>query len=171
MEVKRGYDHEQAFSAAEDWITALARQLFRASRASDSDAVEVTLFYLEEFLQRVLASHLRVNGDWLDYPSPAYRWFDGLRQTDVEYIAPHKLRIRSTIAWVIDNTGHCYDPFEFELETCPRTGAFRHYVFRFGDDQPIETKSDRIAKFPQERWVHEFQRSRRDGMPKSEEGR
>src|SRR4051794_20661249 len=40
MENEPVHDHEHWFREDEDWIAALARQLFRARRAGDAEAVE-----------------------------------------------------------------------------------------------------------------------------------
>ena len=158
MESEPICDYEHWFREDEDWIAALARQLFRARRAGDAEGVEVTLTYLEYHLQKVLDRHMRVQcKDWPKYPLPGYRWFDGIDRVAPEYHAPHSVRLRSTIAWVVGQEAWYYDPFEFELELCPRTGAFHRYVFRFGDHRPLEAKNCREATdSPHGGWAYEF---------------
>jgi hypothetical protein len=46
---------EDHFAYFAERIAAQARQLFRAACAEDAKAVEVTLFYLRDFLVKVLA--------------------------------------------------------------------------------------------------------------------
>jgi hypothetical protein len=164
METEPVCDHEYWFREDEDWIAALARQLFRARRAGDAEAVEVTLTYLEDRLQKVLDRHMRVqSADWPKYPSPGYRWFDGIGRVAPEYLAPHKVRIRSDISWVVGQEAFYYEPFEFELELCPRTGAFGRYVIRFGDHRPLAAKANyrETTESPQGGWAYEFERARR----------
>lgn len=131
---------DDPFSEFEDWIAALAHQLFRARRMEDEKAIEVTMFYLEYYLTLVLCRHLRgITYLW----DGTKRWVDGLSDKKVEYPMPGWLHIQTTVTWVVGQEHWHDDPFEFELELCPCTGAFRSYVFRFGDHLPLSEKAMR----------------------------
>jgi hypothetical protein len=134
---------EASFAEDEGWIAALARQVFRARGAGDTVAVEVTRFYLEGYLVKVLQRHLRYRDPLWDgrlHNDSAYRWLDNLN-VDAEMPSPGRLELRGQIAWAIDQSHH-YDPFAFDLRLCPETGAFRGYVFRFGDHRPLSSKNN-----------------------------
>jgi len=150
------------FAEDEEWIAAQARILFRARRAADGKAVEVAMFYLEHYLVLTLRRHLRETG--LGWDSSG-RWIDGLSQVQSEYLSPGRMRIRAEATWV-DQEKWYDDPFEFELELCPRTGAFRMYVFRFGDYRPLTAKGmgREVVIPPKDGWAFEFQRVRSADM-------
>ena len=132
-------DVEASFAEDDEWIAALVRQVFRARQAEDSSALEVTFCYLEDYLTKVLKRHLR-------YRDPQWeghtRWFDGLYVTPA-YPSPGRFELHGRVAWVIGQEAWHYDPFEFELELESRTGAFRGYVYRFGDHRPLSAKKTR----------------------------
>jgi hypothetical protein len=118
----------------------------------------VELFHLEHYLCLVLKRHLRGNTLW----DNSQRWFDGFGAVEAEYPSPGQLRIRATLTWVVGQEHWYYDPFEFELTLCPRTGTFRAYVFRFGDHRPLTEKSMNTAVDipPKGGWGFEFSRNR-----------
>ena len=70
-----------------------------------------------------------------------HRWFDGINPIDLECPSPGRLHVRGTITWVVGQKVWYTDPFLFELELCPRTGAFLEYVIRFGDHRPLSSKA------------------------------
>src|SRR5437879_3400205 len=109
---------------SDEWLAAEVRQLFRAHRAGDAKAVEVALFYFEHYLTLTLRRHLRMRGPVWD---GSQRWFDGF-SAEPEYPSPGRLRLRGEVCWVSGQEYWYYDPFDFEMEMCPRTGAFRGYV-------------------------------------------
>jgi hypothetical protein len=127
---------EDPFAESDEWLAAEVRQLFRARRADDAKAVEVALFYFEHYLTLTVRRHLRLRDEVWD---GSRRWFDGLN-AEPEYPAPGRLRLRGEVAWVSEMTHYYYDPFDFEMELCPRTGAFIGYVARFGDHRPLSAK-------------------------------
>ena len=152
-------DGHQSFIESEEWIAAEARQLFRARQAGDARAVKETLTHFENFLTWVLACHLRDQDPVWDIEE---RWIDDLGRPVVEYPAPGLLLMRGRAAWVVGQEHYYYDPVEFELELCPQTGAFRTYVFRFGDHCPLSEKvCDREIAFPPiGGWAFEVRRQR-----------
>ena len=46
------------FAEHAEWLAAEVRQLFRANRARDPKATEVALFYLFDYVSKVLRRHL-----------------------------------------------------------------------------------------------------------------
>ncbi len=118
-------------------IAAQARQLLRAIRAEDSKAVEETLFYLRDFLVKVLGSHLLDDPRW----DSKGQWLEGLGVAAPETLSSGLLRFRDELTWVTRDQQYWYvEPFEFELELCPVTSAFQRYTFRFGDLRPLAEK-------------------------------
>ena len=158
MENSSNTRDDDPFADFEEWIAALARQLFRARRAEDEKAIEVSLFYLEHYLTLVLRRHLRGIASLWD---GSKRWLDGLSEQKVEHPMPGRLRIQAVVTWVVGQELWYDDPFEFELELCPRTGAFCRYVFRFGDHLPLSAKAlGRAVRVPPtDGWAFEFRRS------------
>ena len=161
---------EDPFVDSDEWISAEARQLFRAYNAKDAKAVEVAMFYFLDYLAKTLLRHLRrASADWRPtWPAPDSRWFDGFGCGVPEIPSQGRLRIRNTIFWV-QNAWYC-EPFEFELELCPRTGTLREYVFRFGDHRPLSEKTQRCEASdpPVGGWGFEFRRIASDsGKPVS----
>ena len=68
--------------------------------------------------------------------------------------------MQAEATWVVGQELWYDDPWEFELQLCPRTGAFVGYVFRFGDHNPLEAKEmgRTVLIPPKGGWEHEFQR-------------
>jgi hypothetical protein len=126
---------EDPFAESDEWLAAEVRQLFRARRANDAKAVEVALFYFEHYLTLTVRRLLRLRDPVWD----GSRWFDGLN-AEPEYPSPGRLRLRGEVCWVSGQEHWYYDPFDFEMELCPQTGAFRGYVVRFGDHRPLSAK-------------------------------
>lgn len=127
---------DDLFAESDEWLAAEVRQLFRARRAGDAKAVEVALFYFEHYLTLTVRRQLRFQDEVWD---GSRRWFDGL-SAEPEYPAPGRLRLRGEVCWVAGQEYWYYDPFDFEMELCPKTGAFRSYVVRFGDSRPLSAK-------------------------------
>lgn len=152
------------FAGHAEWMAAEVRQLFRANQARDTRATEVALFYLFHYVSKVLRRHLSQHDRaWdsslrpLDFAS--HRWFDGI-SAEPEYPAPGCLRLRGTICWVIGQEQWHYDPLDFQIELCPKTGVFQKYVFRFGDSRPLSAKLKGCATpgFPVGGWAYEFEK-------------
>jgi hypothetical protein len=150
-----------------EWIAAQGRQLIRAHRAKDEKAIEVSWFYLADNLQKVLLRHLNLhvtepNSSTSESFAGLGFWFDGIACRAPE-ISNGRVHVRSRIAWVINNEGWHYDPFEFELELCPKSGDFVSYVFRFGDSRPRSEKTTPCDEtcLPKGGWAFEFSKSRR----------
>jgi hypothetical protein len=121
----------------EEEIAAHARQFFRATRAKDSKAVEVCLFYFRGFLRNVLGAHLKKDPHW----GSNEWWLDGLGESPPETTRRGSLKLRDLMTVVSRDQHEWYDePFEFELELCPVSGAFRQYTFRFADHRPLAEK-------------------------------
>lgn len=131
-------ESDDPFADSDEWIAAQARQLFRALQAEDPKAVEVSLFYFQDFLVKTLGRHLRDDPRW----DSSHWWLDGLVETaPPDAQPPGRLHLRSELMWATRDQANWYtDPFEFELELYPRTGAFRRYTFRFGDHRPLTEK-------------------------------
>jgi hypothetical protein len=126
------------FAESDEWIAAQVRQVFRARRSGDAKAAEVELTYLDHYftvtIHRLL---LRQDPDWQGRRG----FFDGLTVRP-EFPSAGILRLSGEICWMAD-TGACsFDPFEAEIELCPRTGALRWYVARFGDHRPLAAKTE-----------------------------
>jgi hypothetical protein len=147
---------EDPFAEDDEWLAAQVRQLFRAHRAGDAKAVEVALFYFKHYLTLTLRRHLKKRDPVWD---GSRRWFDGL-DAEPEYSSPGWLRLRGEVCWVRGQEHWYYDPFDFEMELCPRTGAFRGYVFRFGDHRPLAAKvrGSVASAVPVGGWVYEIER-------------
>lgn len=155
---------QDIFSEHAEWLAAEVRQLFRANRARDAKATEVALFYFFDYVSKVLSRHLsKHDRAWdsslrpLDFAS--HRWFDGI-SAEPEYPAPGFLRLRGTICWVIGQERWHYDPLDFQIEVCPKTGAFERYVFRFGDSRPLSAKLKgcETPGAPVGEWAYEFEK-------------
>lgn len=157
-------DQEDPFAESDEWLAAEVRQLFRAHRAHDVKAVEVAVFYFKGYLTKILQRHLSKrdpawdNSSWLGDNS-SYRWFDGL-SGEPEFPAPGRLRLRGEVWWVIGQQHWYNDMLDFEIELCPKTGAFRRYVIRFGDHRPLEGKSpaSTLSAVPVGGWAYVFER-------------
>jgi hypothetical protein len=126
------------FAESDEWIAAQVRQLFRARRAEDAKAVEVELEYLDHYFTLTVRRLLqRQDPAW----DGRRRCFDGLNVRP-EYPSPGVLRLRGEVCWMIDS-GACYfDPFDSEIELCPRTGRLVRYTVHFGDHRPLAAKSE-----------------------------
>jgi hypothetical protein len=154
---------EDIFAEHAEWLAAKARQLFRANRARDAKAIEVALFYFFDYLSKVLLRHLSKHDPAWDSLRPgdfaSHRWFDGI-SAKPEYPAPGCLRLRGTICWVTGQRQWHYDPLDFQIELCPKTGAFKRYVFRFGDSRPLSAKVEGCATpgVPVGEWAYEFEK-------------
>ena len=99
MEVVYEPDIEALFAEDDGWIAALARQVFRAHQGEDSVAEQVTLFYLENYLAKVLHCHLKYRDpEWrVQYGDPQYqaqsRWIDNLDVAQA-FPSPGRLELR-----------------------------------------------------------------------------
>jgi hypothetical protein len=73
-----------------------------------------------------------------------------------EYPSPGRITVRGEVAWV--HKTWYYDPFDFEIEICPRSGELVKYVFRFGDHRPLSAKvsGSALAGIPVGGWVYEI---------------
>src|SRR5262249_28486721 len=100
------------------------------------------------------------------------RWFDGL-YAEPEYPSPGRLWLRGEVCWVIGQEHWYYDPFDFEMELCPRTGAFRGCVFLFGDHRPLEAKvrGSAVSAVPVGGWVYKIERRRGEPVAESDHPR
>lgn len=145
---------EDPFAESDEWLAAEVRQLFRAHRAGDAKAVVVASFYFKHYLMLTLKRHLKK----LD-PVWDGRWFDGL-DAEPEYSSPGRLRLRGEACWVSGQEHWYHDPCDFEIALCPRTGAFRRYLFRFGDHRPLSAKvrGSALPVVPVGGWVYEIAR-------------
>jgi hypothetical protein len=151
-------DEEGPFAESDEWLAALVRQLLRAHRARDVKAVEVTYSYFEHYLGLTIKRHLRLQDpEW----TGSQRWFDGLF-AEPEYPAPGRLRLCGELWWVSGQEHWYCEPFDFEMELCPMTGAFRGYVFRFGDHRPLEAKGigSTAPASPVGGWAYTIERRR-----------
>jgi hypothetical protein len=155
---------EDEFTESDEWLAAEVRQLFRAHRANDSKSMEVAVYYFYAYLQMTLQRHLRKcdpmwnrTASLLNNSTP--RWFDGL-YPEPAFPEPGRLRVCGEICWVEE--AWYYDPFEFEIELCPKTGVFRAYVMRFGDHRLLSSKvpGSAAAGVPVGGWAYEFERRR-----------
>jgi hypothetical protein len=147
---------EDSFAESDEWLAAEVRQLFRARRAGDAKAVEVALYYFEHYLTLTVKRHLRLQDEvW------SRRWFDGL-SAEPEYPAPGRLRLRGEVCWVDGQEHWYYDPFDFEMELCPKTGAFHGYAVRFGDHRPLSAKvsGSAVSVIPVGGWAFTIERRR-----------
>ncbi len=121
---------------SDEWLAAEVRQLFRARLAGDAKAVRVALFYFDNYLTKIIRRQLRDR-------DPAWcerQWsFDGL-YAEAEFPGPGLLRFRGEACWMEQPMEFYFDPVDFEMELCPRTGEFQRYVFRFGDHRPLSAK-------------------------------
>lgn len=165
---------EDRFSDFAERIAALARQLFRAICAADSKAVEVTMFYLQGFLVKVLGSHLRDDPRW----NSKDRWLDILDVKTPQFELPAKLRLKDELVWATRDERCWYsEPFEFELTLCPKTGVFQWYTFRFGDHRPLAEK-ELLAPLPgnnvvdpgDEGWIFVFHYAKKGTETKGSKG-
>jgi len=147
---------QDIFAEHAEWLAALVRQFFRAERDRDAIAIEAARIHLDDYVRKVLRRHL----SWSDpaWDSASQRWFDGFG-AQPETPAPGRLRMCDDVFWYGKERGH-FDPFEFEIELCEKTGAFQRYVFRFGDSRPLSTKyDDRTSPgVPVGGWAYEFQK-------------
>lgn len=163
-ELSRPDVKEDIFAEHAQWLAAETRQFFRAHRARDTKAVEVALSYFIDYMTKVLHRHLsKCDPAWdssirpLDFSS--HRWFDGL-SADPEITETGRLRLRGEICWMIGQEQRHFDPLDFEIELCPMTGAFRKYLFRFGDSRPRAAKVRGSASqgIPMGAWAYEFEK-------------
>jgi hypothetical protein len=154
---------------SDEWLAAEVRQLFRADRAGDAKAIEVALFYFQHYLTVTLRRHLRMRDPVWD---GSRRWFDGL-DAEPEYPSPGCLRLRGEVCWVSGQEHSYFDPFDFEMELCPQTGAFRGYVFRFGDSRPLAAKVWGSARsgVPIGGWAYVIERRRAEHAAPDDRGR
>jgi hypothetical protein len=146
---------------AEDYgrIAAYARQMMRAHRANDSEALELEYLHFDHYLcNSLLWRHMKRQDKIWDNGE---RWFDGLSARP-EFPSPGRLRLRGEIAWVVGQEKWYYDPLDFELELCPTAGAFRGYIIRFGDHRPLAQKTLGSAKrgVPAGPWAFVFEQRR-----------
>jgi hypothetical protein len=160
----RSESNEDIFAEHAEWLAAEARQLFRAHRAHDTKAIEVALFYFLDYVQKVLSRHLSEHDSaWDNSLRPldfsGHRWFDGFT-TEPQFTAPGCLRLCGEVYWLIGQDQGHYDPLDFEIELCPKTGEFRRYVFRFGDSGPRAAKVRHSASpgIPLGAWAYKFER-------------
>jgi hypothetical protein len=170
MESLPGAGDDDPFADSDEWIAAQARQLFRARSAEDEKAVEVAMFYLEHYLTLTLRRHLRGKASSWDGMG---RWLDGLSEKRVEYPWPGGVRIQAVVTWVVGQEHWYDDPFEFELELCPRNGAFGGYAFRFGDHLPLSAKGmgRAVSVPPPGGWAFEFRRGSAEQIAARDRGR
>jgi hypothetical protein len=130
---------EGPFADSDEWIAAEGRQLFRALCAYDHKAVEIGLFYLNDYLVKTLKAHLRGVPGW----DLKRLWFDGLEVPDLDAQPPSTLRITAWLVCVLPTEAEeewWREPFEFELRLRPDTGQFLGYRFRVGDHRPRDEK-------------------------------
>src|SRR5260370_12878173 len=130
-------NNDDAFGEFDEWLAAQVRQYFSAVNAADSKAVEVCLFYLEGHLVKTLGRHLWKDPRW----DSRECWLDGLSAVTIETNRPGHLRLRAVLTWADKEQRHWYDePFAFEIELSPVSGAFENSSFRFGDHRPLAEK-------------------------------
>jgi hypothetical protein len=117
--------------------------MIRAHRANDPKALELECLHFDHYLcHSLLWRHMKRQDRAWDNGG---RWFDGL-SADPEFPSPGRLRLRGEIAWVVGQEKWYYEPFDFELELSPATGAFRSYIIRFGDHRPLTEKTHGSAE-------------------------
>lgn len=154
-----GGSDEQLFNSVagtDDWIAPWARQLFRAHNDGDDVALNVAWFHfsygLEIRVPRLLAEI-----------EPAWgvsfgRWLDGVFGPP-EFHGPHRFLLRGSTFVVDPHAAGHYEPFEFELTLCPRTGRLRQFFVRFGGHRPPEEKWPRLTPLgPVGDWVYVIER-------------
>jgi hypothetical protein len=158
---------DELFDDPGEWIAAEVRQLFRALKAEDAAAVDVSLFYLRNFLVKTLGSHLRQDPRW----DSSKQWLDSLGTRPPDIQPPSLFRLRDELVWAtMPDQEHWYrEPFEFELELSPVTGVFQSYTFRFADHRPLAEKALRstsmkgdVADLDQHEWVFVFHHRREE---------
>src|SRR5262245_4193647 len=136
------------------WLSAEVRQLFRARRAGDSNAVKMALFYFEDFLFKKVQRQLSLrHPEW----GVRFRYFDGMK-AEPQYPAPGCIALRGEVAWAGNDEGHRYDPFHIEVELCQKTGELIRYVFRFGDHRPLaeNVSGSAVSGVPVGGWAYEI---------------
>jgi hypothetical protein len=164
---------EASLANHEAYVAAQVRDLFRTIDADDATGVNECLDriggYLENwlFLRLLDADQRWHTGVW---------WIDGISTRPAGVLLPNKLRVHGSAYMQLTQQYEenppspqvgkfdcaLYEPFEFELELSPTTGAIAQYRFRFGDDRPAEEK--RLGEpVPDElpghrRWIFTFYR-------------
>lgn len=135
-------EQDDPFAESDEWLAAEVRQLIRAQQANDAKAVEVAMFYLDHYLTLTVRRQLqRRDPEW----DGGRRWFDGL-EAEPEYPAAGRVRLRGEVCWVSGQEHWYYEPFDFAMELCPETGAFRRYEVRFADHRPLSSKTHGSAR-------------------------
>jgi hypothetical protein len=132
------YQEAKVFADHGEWMTALARLVLQALRVEDAKAVEAALFYLRDYLVKVLRRHLSKAPCW----DSKGRWLDALGEGTPDTALPGHFRLRDELMWATSDQEQWYcEPFELDLELCPVTGAFRRYTMRFADNRPLAEKA------------------------------
>ena len=155
---------DDVFAYHDELLADGVRLLLGAGRAGDTKAVDFAAFYFFDYLAKVLHRHLGLrNPAWDGSSRPldfsAHRWFDGL-SAEPEFLGPGRLRVRGELCWAIGQEHWYRDPFDFEIELCPKTGAFQGYVMRFGDHRLLEVKvhGAMVSAVPVGGWMYEIER-------------
>lgn len=149
------WSENTSMSSFTELIAVYVRQLFRAHAAADPEAVEWSLQCHQHFLIAAVAYQLRKEPRWgWDTLNPHKQLWHYLEETLLEILPPNTLIASGGLTWS-DRDGSYLEPFEYEVNVSPSTGAFRSYRFRFGDDRPLAEKglTSRVLgelQFPQD---------------------
>ncbi len=123
-------------SMAQD-IAALTRQFFRDVKASDTDAVEVSWFFLRHHVDLMVWASVRDDEIWNKH------WL-GVAGASPEFRAPGWFYLRDELISKKHGTlSHLGEPLEFEVELAPDTGVLKKLELRFGisrcQEKPVPT--------------------------------
>jgi hypothetical protein len=153
----------------DDRIAAIIRQLFRAIGADDLIAAEIFWGYLGSGFETRLGQLLGEDPRWdLDksqrtgFSDDAW-WVDGLDGASPLILPPTTIHLAGdafgeglTRPRTLGRPG--VDPFEIEIELCPRKGAFRYYAYRLGDASVYLPAPHTKPDNNRDRWAFSFER-------------
>jgi hypothetical protein len=160
---------ESSLTNHEDYVAAEVRNLFRTIDACDAPGVNECLDQIGSYLENWLFIRLLdTDQRWQE----GIWWIDGISTRPAAVILPKRLRMRGSAYMALiqdppppqEGKFDCalYEPFEFEMDLCPKTGMLERYRLRFGDDRPLAEK--RLGEpIPDElpahrRWIFTFYR-------------
>jgi hypothetical protein len=120
-------------------LAAQARQLFRAVAADDRKAIEEGTFQFLELVVSFLPRHLSQDVRWGGNDS----FLDCMKGAPLTIVPAVWLHVADKVCVMFNDpqapkqrpTGyicHQYEPFEFEMQLCPRSGILVGYAMRFG---------------------------------------
>jgi hypothetical protein len=149
-----------AISDIERMLTAQVRQVFRAVHAADDEASAQGVIELNGSVVHLLARQLAQDPRWGKNDS----FLDYLCGTPIAITPPTWLRVSDRVAI---SPGGCqssyscqeYEPFEFEMELCPDSGALLGYSMQFGDrDRFLEGSNSDNRQNQNGNWAFTFLR-------------